>query len=406
MWTPRAARLRNMTVFWTVACLAFALGCGNEDGPTLAPVDNPEQTLEENLNDFNVFNEASLSDPGNQLLDDAALGQLLDSVGLGLFGPVTKAVRDGFSGPRAPWSEVGIRKLQPPRPRIAALEAAGTYDRDVNDTTDPFPGWVLADAGNPSDGFVFRFQLDDDVSYWDEQSMTQVPVQGEFRLLEVVINNQGTADEYLQHLAIEIAASPAPGTAPTLARLEATVTVSNASVRIAIGNPTADDPADSGASFVGPVMFYAELAAGGTQTVATVASIEQLYHSVDRFGARIEAGATFDVQADQTTQASFIFAAGATNTPNSPPLRITMNLSNFRTVGFNEIAAVAGSITFSAAPLATLLGDTSEVPVDLDGDGTNEGTCVNIDITFADNPGVTRNICEAVGSTDDAIFPF
>ncbi len=51
------------------------------------------------------------------------------------------------------------------------------------------------------------------------------------------------------------------------------------------------------------------------------------------------------------------------------------------------------------------MGDTNEVPIDIDGDGNTDGTCVNIQITFADNPGESQNLCEAIGSFEDSIFP-
>jgi hypothetical protein len=399
-------------VFLTLACLALVLGCGDEEDPApLAPVENPEQMLGDNLAQMNMVTDAAENEPANQILEDQTFEQLLAAVGFDALGPVASVIRDGVSATdRAAWERLGVQKLRPAVPRLAMLEGAGTYDRDVNDVSEPFPGWVQTEPNDPSNGFVFRFQLDDGVSYWDEEAMAEVPVHGEFRLLEVVFEDNGTpvdpVDDYLEHLVIEVAASPeASVEAPTLARLELAVVVTSQSLSWTIGSATANNPGDSGASFIGPVLFHARLAV--TQTTVEDASFEvteQLYHSVERFAARVELAQTVNLQSETLTSARFVLGAGETNNPSVPPLRLFIELSKFRMEGLNEVADVSGSITYNLAPLASFSGDTSEVPVDFDGDGTIDGMCVNINVTFADNP-VPQNIC-TVGELEDSILPF
>jgi hypothetical protein len=368
--------------------------------------------LGDNLAQMNMTTDAAENEPGNQLLGDPVFEQLLAVVGFDELGPIASVIRDGVSASdRAAWNRLGVEKLRPTAPRLAMLEGAGTHDRDVNDVSEPFPGWVLTEPNVPSNGFVFRFQLDDGVSYWDDDAMAQVPVQGEFRLLDVVFENGGTpldpVDDYLEHLVIEIAASPVQGVeAPTLARLELAVTVTSQSVSWTIGSAAANNPGDSGASFVGPLLYHIRMAA--TQTTIEAASFEiteQLYHSVERFAARVQLVQTVNLQSETLTGARFVLGAGETNNPSVPPLRLVMELSKFRMEGLNEVADVSGSITYNLAPLATFSGDTSEVPVDFDGDGTFDGTCVNINIAFADDPGVTHNIC-TIGELEGSLLPF
>ncbi len=411
MRRARKTRVAALPLVALLASLGLVMGCGSEDGGSpLAPVENPEQTLEENLGSFNTFNEAALDDPSNQLLDDPQLNDLMSQAGLELFVPTTSFIRDGVSAAdRSQRPQLTMNKSNVRAPRVSVGEAAGTYDRDAADTTEPFPGWVLAEANNPSNGYVFRFQLEDGVTYWDEQTMTEVPVQGEFRLLEIMVDDGGTPsdpnDDYLEHMVVEIAASPDPGPAPTVARLEFSLTVTINAVTINIGSAAASNTSHPDASFVGPFLYYVHLSISESSTAASLNAIEQLYDSAQGFGARFETSMSFNVQTQMPSSAQFVFAAGATATPSAPPLRFELNFFNFRTEGFEEIADVSGSITFQGAPLATLSGDTTEVPVDLDGDGTNDGTCVNVDITFADNPGVSQNICEAVDSFDESLFP-
>jgi hypothetical protein len=393
--------------------LGLVLGCGSEDdGGLIAPVENPEQTLAANLGQMGVITDGADVEPGNQLLDDPALQQLLSAVGFDDSAPLVSIVREGVSGSDRPTLR-GLRanKLTPPRPRIDMLEGTGTYVRDVNVVTGPFPGW-LHTSELPTDGYVFQFQIDDGFSYWDEEAMAQVPVHGEFRLLEVVIANPGTEEEYLQHLVIEIAASPDPNVAPpTLARLELQVSFTSEELLWTIGNERASAPNGS-ASFIGPLLYFVELRA--TQTVLGIdppqATVdfdvtEQLYNSLESFAVRFESSVTVRLPGETTASARWFLAAGETSTPQSPPLRFEMNFTNFRVEGMVEVADVAGHIRLVQAPLAELLGDTSEVPVDLDGDGEPDGTCVNINIAFADNPTVWYNVCE-VESLEGSGLPF
>lgn len=406
MWTPRTAHVRNVSWVLAVLGLAFAWGCGGDDSPTSPePVENPQQTLEDGLTDLDAFTSSTNDDPTSVLMEETRFTQILEQFGVSIFKTM-ETVREGFSVMPRDWSELRVGKQSLLRPKLSMLEGAGTYDWDGTHENPPFPGWTLTIPNVPSDGFIFRFGLDDGFFYFDETTMQEVPVRGELRVLGVEINDAGTpmdlSDDYLEHVVIEMAAStePEPELAPTLARLEFTLTLTATSFRFTVGRASASDPGDAGASFIGPVLFHTELVA--TQT--SIAAVEQLYHSVERFGARAESDLEFDPQTEQPTSATFVVAVGETSNPAAPPLRIALNLSNFRMEGFVEIADVNGSITYNGGAIATLVGDTSEVPVDLNGDGEMDGTCVNVQITFWDS-GESDNICEAVESFDPSLFP-
>lgn len=399
MRTARRAQAWTLVAIVSLGCcFGLVMGCGSDDdgGGLLPPVENPEQTLADNLSEMAIITAGAQAEPGNQLLSDPSLQELLSAIGFNESSPVASFVRDGLAGASRPALRGLIaNKSTPPRPRTDMLQETGTYLRDVTVVSGMFPGWRRV-LQVPTDGYVFQFQIEDGFSYWDEGTMTQVPVHGEFRLVEIVIVNEGTEAEYLQHLVIEIAASADPNeqTAPTLARLELSVSFTTEGLRWTIGNERASAPNGS-ASFVGPLLYYVDLRI--VQTVpeeATVTATEQLYHSLEGFGVRNESSVTVLLPSETTAYARWVQAAGATSTPESPPLRLVLRFTNFRLEEFGEVADVGGDIRFAGAPLAELSGDTSEVPVDLDGDGVADGTCVNINIAFADNPDVWYNVCE------------
>jgi hypothetical protein len=106
----------------------------------------------------------------------------------------------------------------------------------------------------------------------------------------------------------------------------------------------------------------------------------------------------FDVETGMPQAVSTSFAYGPTSDPTSPPWALNVGLTNFRQDPTNPDdfdADVSGSMTANGTPVATFLGDTTEVQVaaDVNGDGNidENDTCINIDITI---DGRTGNLCE------------
>ena len=390
---------------WPVLIVFLLLPACGDDEPT-QPAGSTQEQVESGLNDLASFSQNIESDPGAQLAAQY-VGYLLDTLPLPAVTTGNPVALLRLPGPLRFLGQA-LQKAGSTSPRhVAALQGTGTYDRDASSTAGPFPGWVLVDAGNPPDGYIFRFALDDDIGYYNAMGAF-VPVQGAFRLLHVQVDENGTldpADDIVTAFVLEIAASANEGTAPTIVRLGLNLTLdaSRQVQHLTLGDPAADRVSDPGAAFVGFHILAVDIS---TSTAATGVLV-QVYNAILGYAVRLQVDVDGDIQADHPNSVSLDFAYGRTRNPQTPPWRIELLLDNFTlpTGATDYVADVHGQLSFRSAVFATLSGDTTEVPVDLDGDGTPDDTCINIDITFIDHPEESGNICETLAALNQLLRP-
>jgi hypothetical protein len=107
--------------------------------------------------------------------------------------------------------------------------------------------------------------------------------------------------------------------------------------------------------------------------------------------------------------AGFSFGYGRSNNPLLTPWEIASTFDNFRQDEKTQevIADVDGTISFNGRLVATLQGNTSQVPVNVDTDGDNDvdanDTCIDVNLTRVGSQ--PQNICEALGELN-AVLPF
>lgn len=381
--------------------LLFALaGCGDDSTPS-GPGVPPAQQLQDGTAQLNDFMDGASKTPGALLLDSAEFQNLLGALG-------TPAA--SFTLPQPPGASPTVRrvlqKLGAGQHVIAQAEF-GTYERDPQNVLGPFLGWKLVDAGNPPDGFVFRFDLNDGITIDDGMGIP-IPVRGEFRFINLEIDDAGTpndpTDDFLTGLVIEIAATAeSMGSVPVLVRFElhATFDETGELQTLTLGNPQANDSNDPGAAFIGPALLAVSVAVNTTTAIAQV----QVYDSSERFVVSLDLHVVQDPVSGLVQSAGIELGWGVTRQPTSPPWLMAVMLDNFRMVSDfgGEIADVSGRITYRSVLLATLSGDTSEVPVDLDGDEVPDVNCPNVLVTFTDAPNEPQNLCEALPALQDLL---
>ena len=164
----RHGRDRRRLAPWMLVALLVLLpaGCGDDDddgGPTVTTEDQVEQGLAglatigtriQNMSETQVLGHSSVAPLFS------ALGLELPETGL---TPGAKllptSARELVKG------EARLIHRRPLQPAVAIDTLTyGTYDRDQQDFTLPFPGWVLAEANNPPDGLIFRWPADSPIS--------------------------------------------------------------------------------------------------------------------------------------------------------------------------------------------------------------------------------------------------
>jgi len=388
----RAGRRPFAVLLLPLAGALCPLACG-DDTTSSGPAVPAQDQIQAGFGQLADFRDAAAAEPALQLLDTAEFGALLDSLGAP-GSPVALAAPPGSSRPVRSL----LRKLSASR-RALTQTAYGTWRRDPSNTTGPFPGWSLIEPGNPPDGFVFRFDLDDGISVRDAAG-TPIPIRGEFRFLEIQIDDRGTpedpSDDLPLGLVIEIAATPeAEGELPVLVRLDLAAAFDAAGElqSFSVGDPDARSPSDPGAAFLGPVLLavHVEGAPG------SLAVLVQIYDSSENFVVRVEVSRTLDPLTEIVQSEAVSFGFGVTRQPASPPWEIALQADNFRAdpAGGGDVADIHGTIRHRVL-LATLAGDTTEVPIDTDGDEIPDDTCVNVTVTFVDAPNEPQNLCLAL----------
>jgi len=398
-----------------ITMAVLAASCKDDNSSTVPIVTSDMDDLQNGIDGLANFSQDALAGEEAQVATSPEVGALLTSVGL----PGLDIPFGGFSQtPILSWlrRDVVGKARTPMRPRVHNLETHfGTYDRDVNDSTEPFQGWVLADGQTPSDGFIFRFDLQDDISWLDDMG-NEVPLQGEIRFLDIVIDKGNLADpldDILTNIVFEIAASPVLGPLPKLVRFNLNIVLDSnrEPASLTLGSAEANNTLHPDAAFLGNLLIA--LSVDITPSVLPLTDLTafaQLFDSVENFVLRFDLSMTnIDLAADLPPESMTIsFGFGVTSIPSSPPWSIFATLDTFTEVqgltGEYDFD-VDGGVTFNGSSVATFAGNSQEVPVDINGDGVIDEleTCPDIDITFADDPETSWNICIVLPLLDDIV---
>ena len=402
--SPRASSRRRPLGWRTALALLLLtllpLACGDDDVTPPGSGTTAQAQIQGGFGQLADFRDAAGGEPALQLLDTPEFAAILDALSLPSV-PVTLSAPPGASRP----VRALLRKLSEQRRQVVQT-AFGTWQRDPSNTNEPFPGWTLIDPGNPPDGFVFRFDLDDGIFVFDPGGVP-IPLRGELRILEIQIDDRGTpdtSDDVPLGLVLEIAATAeAEGDLPVLVHLEFALEfdAGGALLSFHLGSPEASHPSDPGAAFLGPVLVAVRF----ESTPGSVTALVQIYDSSEDFVVRLELGLTGDVGSGLLEAASAAFGYGVTRQPTEPPWVIALEADNIRPApdGTGEVADIRGSIRRNNVLLASLAGDTTEVPIDTDGDEIPDDTCLNVNVTFIDRPNEPQNLCLALPGLRDLL---
>ncbi len=387
--TDRLGRLPLPVIALLAAGLV--LGSCGDDKKKETP-ETPEDQTAGGLDDLEGFATGATNSTEGQLLQTPALSQLLSRLGLGFPGGGLLPVdpRD-IAGHRASFAHpTGFRPA-------AVLEGYGTYDRDSTSINPPFPGWALADT-LPTDGYIFRFGTDDDISV-DHGTRH---LGGEIHFLDIIVDDGATpqdpADDIITRVRFEVQIN---GLTPSPAvRIAYSLTLDQARKweTLEIG-----DPDDLTSSYLGSIAIALAYTTPADDWEIFLQLVDQ--EPNPDFVIRLDIAAT-DITGDVPTEVTFTTGWGDTNNPSSPPWEVTATLDNFRPGDQQgEVDAdIEGSISYSRRILAIFTGDTTEVPVrvDTDGDGDVDAddTCVNINITYTGSNEAV-NVCEALADVID-----
>ena len=393
---------------WLLAAtvLLLPVGCGEEDTTPTNVTTTDQQDVQNGINSLQGFGEEVLSGDGAQLAQNAQLLDLLGSVGfpgLDLAIPFFRYA-PGLLAKQVVWRKASRMR---PHPAIDLDNHFGTYHRDVNDFTEPFPGWVLDTADDPPNGLIFEFTLQDDIHTYDDMG-NEVPLQGAIRFLEIEVDAgvpEDPNDDILTNIIVEVAALSVLGTPPTLLRgnLNIVLDEMREPMTITLGSPEANSTLHPDAAFVGNLLVAVsiDITPVPAKPNSNLAAFAQLFDSVDNFALRFDLSMTnFDMASSLPPEsASISFGFGNTTNPSMPPWVFQVTASQFVEDPLNlgsYNSDITGSITFNTASVATFSGNTQEVPVDLDGDTVPDGQCPDINVTFDDDPENASNLCVAL----------
>jgi hypothetical protein len=398
-----ASRGRVLGAFPLLLASLLVLGlasCGDDDETTPTP-SNQEQ-MEEGLSGLMNVGASATNSRGASVLQNSAVMGLLAGMNMELPGI-------GGLGTDAPGLETK-RAIEAMLPRVDGLgldsldDFYGTYDRDLEDVTAPFPGWVLTTPNDPADGLIFRFPADpNDIYYIDPQTGAVVAVGGEIRFLNINDDFDPTdPSSEITEMTFELALAPEGEELQLVARI--TYDVEYNPLNGDLTAATIGSLEDLNASFIESTSFAIVydttidgLLVDATLTLLIVERSVTPYYAV-RFDLEVD---DYNPLTEIPGAATFTFTYGPVSgatPPFTPPWVFTTTLSNFRQDPeelLGMIADIQGSISENGQVLATFAGDTSTVQVnaDLNGDGEiNElDTCLNVTITFSD--GQSGNVC-------------
>ena len=418
--------MKSRIGFWTLvlALATFWLlpGCGDDStgtGDGNGSGRSDAQRLDAAMMSLANFGQDALAmDETSALFNPGVMEILGELFPAGTQGLMKAAMTKNTQRPRVLLRQAQDLMKNPDRLAKLGLEdLAGVYDRDVTSSVDPFPGWVLSEDPPPSsNSIIFRFDGDDDFMVSDGGE--PVPAAGELRLLDIFSDDRETADpadDLVTDLVFEMFIGPADGAAEVVLRVafSAEFDAEGGLTSLSLGDETANSPDDSGASFLGSLLFFVGLETVEGESGSEVDLTLQLFDSASDYAIRLALGANA-LSSSELDQADLSLGFGETNDPSMPPFVFNVSANNFRADPLDETSVIAdltGSIVIDGDVIATLEGDTTEVPYDVDGSGTidPDETCPNVSITFSDAPEAPVSICEAIGDiiglADDVAGP-
>ncbi len=404
------SRIHPWVLGLALVTLGLSTGCGDDSTGTNGGSGGGQtdaQKLDGAMTGLTNFGQDALALDETSVLFNGGIVEILGELfPAGTGGLVKTVMTKNADRPRVLLQEARDLVKNPRRISKRGLEdLAGVYDRDVSSSADPFPGWVLSSDDPPtSDSIIFRFDGDDDFTVNEGEEL--VPAAGELRLLGIASDDRGTSDpldDLLTDVVFEIHVGPADGTPETVLRIafSAAYDAAGELTFFALGDENANSVTDSGASFLGPLLFFIGLDVVADGESTDVDLTFQLFDSIDDYALRLTLGADA-LTSTELEQVDFSFGFGQTMNPADPPFVFNVSANNFRPDPLDAesvIADITGSIVLNGDTVATMVGDSTDVPFDTDGDGTidPDETCPNVNITFSDSPEATVNICEAIG---------
>ncbi len=384
-----------------LVCCLTSCSSDDDDGGTGPGTTTPEQQMEEGMAGLVGFGLNTVMSPEVSVLRNPNVIGLLSGMGLEL--PDLPGIGGlGFAPGNVRTKEL-IENMLPSltggRAGFTVDDFYGTYARDREDYTDPFPGWVIATPDVPADGLIFRFPADSmDVVIVDIQTGTITPVAGELRFLGINTDfDPDDPDSEITTMVFEMAIGPDLDHLVTEARISYEVEydfITGEPSMVRIG-----DQNDIGDTYIGSTSFALWLDVVnlndmdiGIQVVDTSTS--------PNYAIRLEAEVeNYNPITELPGAVTLTLSYGLTNTPTTPPWVFTVALTEITEDpgGPDELfdAVVNGSVVYQNQTMATFGGTTDDVPVnvDINGDGVVDANdnCIDITIVFAD--GTSGNIC-------------
>jgi hypothetical protein len=253
----------------------------------------------------------------------------------------------------------------------------------------------------PKDGFIFRFGPEDEFTVPGPGGEATL-VQGELRMLGLQIDDRGTPeltdDDLVERVVMELAVAPAPFPPLTVIRLDISMQydLMGEPLVIKLGDAGAADRTAPHASFIADALIAIELATLGDDVEALV----QIYSLTESYVLRLGASmAGLDPTTEIFASTELYFGFGRTTDPTRPPWIFAVKLSDPLTDPQSGMTAYAvdGSVSLRGGVIATMVGSTSEIQLDVDVNGDRlvdaGDTCIDVDVVFSDDPDSPQNLC-------------
>jgi hypothetical protein len=402
---------------WLALAAALLLAACGSDGDGDSGQRTDEDTLTDALLDLSDRSQTTLDSPEAQFLQingEAPFDILSRFLPSDAILPLQIARK--LDEPR----ELGELVLAAPKAFLAAralarLKAAkgvayppfGTYQYAPGSLDPNFPDWELVAADVPADGYVFEFDFTDGFTAIGPLG-NEVPVAGEIRALNVAWNEFAEATNFVFEIAVR---TPVQTLLTTIFRLPVELAIDSGGTTgtIQIGDAEANSPnitAFPDVCFLGNALFAFHLEV--TKSSASIAF--QAYDSAEEYVIGFAVDAEGDPQTDDFTLVSGRVYFGQTEDPSSPEWEGQLTLTTTEPLGagpIEPIVYVSGRILHRNREIATLSGTTTEIPIDIDGNGTTDPNenCGDVDIVFADDPENPINICRWLYLHSDDFAP-
>ncbi len=386
----------------SAACLLVCglISCSDDDNDSgTTPTATSEQQVQEGLTGLATFGASALNSPAVNVMSQPHVSGLM--AGLGIELP-DLPVLGGIGTASSKMLTKELVEGMVPRP-VGLASAAdidnfyGTYTRDLNNSTEPFPGWVLTTPDVPPDGLIFQFPADpNDIVMVDPNTGAVTPLAGELRFLGINTDfDPEVENSEITSMTFELAL----GLSPTELEIVARVTYQ---VTYLLGNPTVvriGDQNNLADSFIGTMSFaiWMDVIVGIQYPDADLGMQMVDTSTTPHYAIRIEADIqNYNPNTELPEAATIVFSFGETSTPTTPPFVFSVAVTDITENQQEELEAnLSGSVVVSGTTLATFSGSLDDVAVnaDLNGDGAiNElDVCIDINITF--NTGESGNIC-------------